>query len=101
MIKEIKKNPPLAFFSLGQKSEKTAYLISTLTYTNNILIGANRGYNQPVPLWGFEGDFSGHPIYVLTYVLTFGAGQKNNQCHGPVALVTMAPLYIIYYFPYL
>ena len=32
-------------------------------------------------------------IYVLTYVLTFGAGQ-NNQCHGPVALVRMAPLYI-------
>ena len=44
---------------------------------------------------GFEGDFLGHPIYVLTYVLTFGAGQKNNQCHGPVALVRMAPLEMI------
>ena len=57
-------------------------------------IGADRGLNQPVPLRGFEGVFSGHTIYVLTYVLTFGAGQKNNQCHGPVALVRMAPLMI-------
>ena len=24
----------------------------------------------------------------------FGAGQKNNPSHGPVAQVTMAPLYI-------
>ena len=30
----------------------------------------------------------GHPKYALT----FGAGQKNNQCHGTVALVRMAPL---------
>ena len=25
---------------------------------------------------------------------TFGAGQKNNLSHGPVAQVTMAPLYM-------
>ena len=49
-----------------------------------------------MPLQGFEGVFSGHPIYVLTYVLTFGAGHKNNHCHGLVALVTMTPLHIYY-----
>ena len=26
------------------------------------------------------------------YAPTFGAGQKNNPSHGPVAQVTMAPL---------
>ena len=31
-------------------------------------------------------------MYLLTYVLTFGAGQKNNQCHGLVALTRWAPL---------
>ena len=25
----------------------------------------------------------------------FGAGQKNNLCHGPVAQVRMAPMYIL------
>ena len=25
----------------------------------------------------------------------FRGGAKNNQCHGPVALVRMAPLYIV------
>ena len=53
-----------------------------------------------MPLRGFEGVFSGHPIYVLTYVLTFGAGQKNNQCHGPVALVRMATLKIHIHVPF-
>ena len=27
----------------------------------------------------------------------FGAGQKNNPSHGPVAQVTMAPMYICHY----
>ena len=28
------------------------------------------------------------------YALNFGAGQKNNQCHGTVALARWAPLVI-------
>ena len=41
---------------------------------------------------GIQGVFFlGRPIYVLT----FGAGQQINPCHGTVALVRMAPLVML------
>ena len=34
------------------------------------------------------------------YAPNFGAGQKNNQCHGTVALARWAPLNILDTFPH-
>ena len=41
--------------------------------------------NQGFLLWGAQS----------MYALTFGAGQKNNQYHGTVALARWAPLIIM------
>ena len=35
-------------------------------------------------------------ILFIIYLITFGAGQKTNPSHGPVARVTMAPVYILH-----
>ena len=49
------------------------------------------GKNNQCHFRDSRGLFLGRPIYVLT----FGAGQQINPCHGTVALVRMAPLEII------
>ena len=41
-------------------------------------------------LRGFKGSFVRGAQYM--YLLTFGAGQKINPCHGTMALVRMTPL---------
>ena len=50
--------------------------------------GAHRERNQPVPVQGFKTFVTGCPICTLT----FGAGQKNNQCHGMVVLARLGAL---------
>ena len=64
----------------------------------NIINGANRVQNQPVPLRDLEAFWQyilGYHNFEANFKAWLRGEAKNNQCHGTVALVRMAPLNIM------
>ena len=54
---------------------------------------ARAPFRARINLSHFGADIN-YLIYLVKLFSNFGAGQKNNLCHGPVAQVRMAPMSI-------